>query len=188
MSRKTAAPVPRHGRAQASVPVADVARLSRRALLFLLFVALAAPMLTDLGLHLVLEQRASGFSVQSATILSLQELPASLDTGRRPRPQLEVRLALPWGGATRVLAVRLRTDEAADYARMHRPGEVVPVWMGAEGAMITPPLRLRLFEWFPYLHVPLAMGGFLLGLLALAIRSEVAQQPTPLPRRRRKLR
>lgn len=133
-----------------------------------------------------LDRRADGFTERPATLLSLREFPASMDTGRHRRPWLEVRVELvqaqrPADAAPRELAFRLRAEEAEAYARVHRPGEPVPVWASADELMITPPLRLRRFEWFPLFHISVALVSFMLVLAVLAVRSEAARlYPAPV--------
>ena len=160
--------------------------LSRRAWLSLLLVVVLTPVIVDTGLKWFFDRRADGFTRQSARLLSMRELPAHRSFRDR-RPSLEVRVALTTTDSTpRDQVFELHPDEAALYRRAHHQGERVPVWVSPQEMMITPPLRLKLFEWFPMLHIPVAVVALLLGMLGLAVMKDTAQRLAPLPRRRRK--
>jgi hypothetical protein len=162
-----------------------VVALSRRALVMLLLLFVLTPVIVDAGLKWFFDQRADGFARQSATLLSMRELPAHRSFRDR-RPSLEVRVRLAADPAPQERVFGLNPGEAASYLQAHHVGEQVQLWVSPKEMTITPPLRLRLFEWFPMLHIPVAVVAVLLGMLGLAVTKDVTQLLTPLPRRRRK--
>jgi hypothetical protein len=156
---------------------------SRKSVYGLLLTAVLAPLLVDLWLKWSLDQRADGFTARSATLTSLRELQAD-QRPRDRRPRLEVRVQLPGEPAPNERVLQLSADEGARYAQAHRVGDTVPVWVSSETMMVTPPLRLRPFEWFPFLHIPVALAALGLGVLARMVIKDAAQLLAPVPARR----
>lgn len=157
---------------------------SRQSPGWLLLAVVLAPLLVDLWLKWSFDQRADAFTTQSATLLSMRTVPAERRFRDR-RPGLEVRVQLPGEPAPNERVFELHPDEAARYTQAHRVGEAVRVWVSSNTMMVTPPLRLRLFEWFPFLHLPVALVALGLGVLVRLVAKDAAPLLAPLPARRR---
>lgn len=155
----------------------------RRSLGWLLLTVVLAPLLADLWLKWSFDQRADRFTTRSAILLSLREYQPDKPVRSR-RPWLEVRVLLREEAAPNERVFQLHSDDGR-YAQAHRIGETVPLWISSDVMMLTPPMRLRPFEWFPFLHIPVALIALGLGVLARMVTKDAAQLLAPLPARRR---
>lgn len=137
-----------------------------------------APLLADLWLKWSFDQRADGFTTRSAILLSLREYYPDKPVRNR-RPWLEVRVLLPGEPAPSERVFQLHSDDARRYAHAHRIGDTVPLWVSTNVMMLTPPMRLRPFEWFPFLHIPAALIALGLGVLARMVAADAVQWLAP---------
>ena len=149
----------------------------RRSLGWLLLTVVLAPLLADLWLKWSFDQRADRFTTRSAILLSLREYQPDKPVRSR-RPWLEVRVLLREEAAPNERVFQLHSDDGR-YAQAHRIGETVPLWISSDVMMLTPPMRLRPFEWFPFLHIPVALIALGLGVLARMVAADAVQWLAP---------
>ena len=142
--------------------------------LFLVIVCGVLPLVADVCIHLYHEQRAGRYSLTQARLLSLVP-PLKPHRSRAfgpPDEQREGVLQLERGGRTRDVWFYFTRVKQSKVDGLYSVGDLVPVWASDDDMLLKPPERVELFGWFPYLHLPVAIGATMAYLLFCAIRYE----------------
>lgn len=142
--------------------------------LFLVIVCGVLPLVADVCIHLYHEQRAGRYSLTQARLLSLVP-PLKPHRSRAfgpPDEQREGVLQLERGGRTRDVWFYFTRVKQSKVDGLYSVGDLVPVWASDDDMLLKPPERVELFGWFPYLHLPVAIGATMAYLLFCAIRHE----------------